>query len=664
MRTLLCIIAAICVLAGCSRKQPVDEDPRVQETLNRAGRNSAQLMEVLEHYADEPEKLAAARYLIANMPGHYGYAGAELDSVEMLLSPISKRKIEFALPPEQIQRWAKFNFFTLPRQDDQYYITADYLIANIDHAYDQWKNRKWNKNLPFEDFCELLLPYRIGDERISNWRKVYADLYGPRLESAYQGADALEATRILHDIIKNDGWRYNEDIQSPHRDAISLLDSRVGYNRDWCDLVTYAMRACGLPVAIDMLLETPGFGATHQWLVLRDNLTGRYLPFGFDNMELDRNHPAVVPRAKGKIYRYSFAPSPGRKEEIADIRSLPLRLNNLFVTDVSTDYFPADSVDVKVSLIKKINPMAAGKRELFDHVYLGMWVPDEWRPVDVGKIINDSTARFNNIEPGVLFAPLKLYENKFTTCGDAFYLTQYGELETLKPDSTAVEKVHLTRTFPLNIVSRQRHYNHIIGSKLLASPTPDFSQPSELLSIEDTLRGQRFIIPIEGEAANSRYLRYTRPTNYRISIGDVSVFDENGEKIPYRMLEKVELPFDGKFLSDSSVHTLFTAPEEMPWFTLELAAGGRKINRIEMIPRIDNFFLKNGHEYELAYLDGAKGWKSLGKQIAENEAVEFVVPANCLLKLMDLTDGTGGQAFIYRARRQFYSIDMLGLNGK
>lgn len=28
---------------------------------------------MLEHYADEPEKLAAARFLIENMPGHYSY---------------------------------------------------------------------------------------------------------------------------------------------------------------------------------------------------------------------------------------------------------------------------------------------------------------------------------------------------------------------------------------------------------------------------------------------------------------------------------------------------------------------------------------------------------------------------------------------------------------
>lgn len=41
-----------------------------------------------------------------------------------------------------------------------------------------WKTCPWLKELPFEDFCEYLLPYRVGDEPLTSmdethfWRKV------------------------------------------------------------------------------------------------------------------------------------------------------------------------------------------------------------------------------------------------------------------------------------------------------------------------------------------------------------------------------------------------------------------------------------------------------------------------------------------------------------
>ena len=51
---------------------------------------------------------------------------------------------------------------------DAHIITAEYLIDNIDCAFDNWQKRPWNRSLSFEDFCEYLLPYRIGMNRWKN----------------------------------------------------------------------------------------------------------------------------------------------------------------------------------------------------------------------------------------------------------------------------------------------------------------------------------------------------------------------------------------------------------------------------------------------------------------------------------------------------------------
>ena len=69
---LLYKIVALCLcmhLYACSESRY-----GISEALELAGDNRAELEQVLEHYSDDPEKLAAARFLIENMPGHYSYA--------------------------------------------------------------------------------------------------------------------------------------------------------------------------------------------------------------------------------------------------------------------------------------------------------------------------------------------------------------------------------------------------------------------------------------------------------------------------------------------------------------------------------------------------------------------------------------------------------------
>lgn len=75
MKKLLSFALTILLLAGCS------EDNRyLRDALKAAGENRTELEAVLEHYRtldNDPQKLEAAKYLIANMPGHYSYRNME-----------------------------------------------------------------------------------------------------------------------------------------------------------------------------------------------------------------------------------------------------------------------------------------------------------------------------------------------------------------------------------------------------------------------------------------------------------------------------------------------------------------------------------------------------------------------------------------------------------
>ena len=53
-----------------------EENRRLKEALSLAGDNRSELEKILAHYADDPEKSKAARFLVENMPGHSGVTTA------------------------------------------------------------------------------------------------------------------------------------------------------------------------------------------------------------------------------------------------------------------------------------------------------------------------------------------------------------------------------------------------------------------------------------------------------------------------------------------------------------------------------------------------------------------------------------------------------------
>lgn len=117
---------------------------------------------------------------------------AELRKAEKTMSIIIENK-------DDKMRRNSFDYHALNKIYDSKVITSEYLIENIDLAFQEWQKRPWNKSLSFDDFCDLILPYRIGNERLSDWRSLYNAYYGNLLDSIYTGSDVLEACKCVND---------------------------------------------------------------------------------------------------------------------------------------------------------------------------------------------------------------------------------------------------------------------------------------------------------------------------------------------------------------------------------------------------------------------------------------------------------------------------------
>ncbi len=537
MAALVAIMAAWMLSCGSEESY----SPEIAKALDRAARNRKELVEVLEHYEDEPEKLEAAKFLISNMHGHYSYQSTELDSLEMFLAQLTRKEVDFFFTPEQLKRWEKFSLINLPRKDDLRSVSAEMLIENIDLAFKQWKERPWNKDLSFDDFCELILPYTISDDQPVRWRRMYAEHYNHVLDSLYQGSDVLEAALVLLKHIESEKWIYNDQLITPHRTATNLFNNRVGFRRDWCDLLVYAMRSCGIPVTTDNILFSPDNNHSYQWIVVRDPITSEYYPV----------------------------------------------------------------------------------------VYLGLWIDGSWEIIDTGRRDGDRVT-FHDIEPGVIFVPVRHTTERFVPCGDAFYVTHDSKVKTLKanPDRL-VQKARLRRTRPF--------------------PNDNDTIFTDLLNIS---------LPRD---RHYRYLRMSAPKGKRFTIGELDIFDdkEMEHQRICQVIERFPSEFEPYYLQDGIATSRFTLPADRSFFTYDL--GSRPAAMASVSFYTDKNFITKGTDYEIYYLAADGNWTLLDKATARKTYIDMVVPGNALLLICKAGSELKGQAFIYKNGRQIYSYDLARL---
>ena len=127
--------------------------------------------EVLAYYSDTvPDKLKykAAKFLIENMDAHYALHNEGMDSFRLFMDSI------FRLPHGKLSYYDRMYDSVISLygdallQEPEYiydtsFVTADYLIENIDDAFRMW-NAKWGRKYSFEHFCNYVLAFSFASK--------------------------------------------------------------------------------------------------------------------------------------------------------------------------------------------------------------------------------------------------------------------------------------------------------------------------------------------------------------------------------------------------------------------------------------------------------------------------------------------------------------------
>lgn len=215
--------------------------------MSDAGDNAGEISRFLDRY--DGEKKEAASYLIRGMIGQYAVSGFGLDSIENLYHQLPRPNRSWQFDSVQLASGKRYEKILRRKTADLQTLTSDYLIRNFDDAWEQKEKCSWNRDLSLSDFCELLLPYRIGDEPLTEWRKAYRAAYDSLSDKIYSAPNAVAAAAIISKTLGE--IHYNNKLKTPHRPATGLLTAPVGFCREDCDRTVYALRAFGIPVTID-----------------------------------------------------------------------------------------------------------------------------------------------------------------------------------------------------------------------------------------------------------------------------------------------------------------------------------------------------------------------------------------------------------------------------
>ncbi|MDR1340222.1 MAG: transglutaminase-like domain-containing protein [Prevotellaceae bacterium] len=388
----------------------------MEAVLKQAGKNRRELEKVLKHYSREAAdslKLRAAEFLIVNMPGKYSeyYDAPWNDVATVCLRWTSSSDKQRVLDTYKIGEPVV--------QEDINCITSEYLINNIELAFKMWQERPWGKHIPFDAFCEEILPYRIGVEPLENWRgkalASFADLDSVLNKPA---TTSVEACSIVNSLLP----RFKIDNDFPPMNFSQSMASAKGTCADMATLAIFSMRALGIPVSYDFTPRWINISTGHSWNAVRDNM-GDHISFMGADTNPYEPHQGVSYRIclKGKVYRKTFAIQQNIQTE--DINIPPLLEDHKHIKDVSAEYVGCtDTVSVRLRY-PPVTPTG--------YVYLAFDQNYQLYPVAWAKDSED-TCRFPSVGRDAIYCPVYYADNRQTPAGDPFWLDHDGNM-TIPP---------------------------------------------------------------------------------------------------------------------------------------------------------------------------------------------------------------------------------------
>lgn len=631
----LCILILSILFSACSK-----DDSLLEQSLVLAGKNRVELEKVLHHYANEPEKLAASRFLIENMPEHYSYKGKEIINYyryakTLFLSKLTPKEQSDSLLHVSKRLFPNLNLDTI---SDVKIMKSDFLIKNIDMAFDEWKKRPWAKHLTFDEFCEWLLPYKAVElQEMDAWRDTLSTVFTQELNNMIHDDDTYETTINAANTVRNEllskihPFGVYSEKGYPFLSASTLPYFTYGTCKDYVTVAVLTYRSVGIPCIID---ETPFWGryrAGHNWYTILNN-RGEELTSEWDISSMPGGAFFIDKRIP-KVFRNTYAINHQRKKYLIESSfKFPF---NVCQQDITSDYF--NTSDLEITVNKDFKPVEK-------YVYIATFTgyKTDWSIVDYGELI-ENKAFFSNMGRNVLYITLGYNGEDLCPISNPFILHTDGQVEYVIPDHSQKRDVNIRRKYyqSKNVVTMR---NRILHGKIQGANLKDFSDSITIYEVKDVNIPDRVLID---RGNKFRYWRYLSPSGSYGNIAELKFYDKNDSIVNGTIISNIDdYSICSKVFDCDRLSFFDTNESDGNWVGID-AGKVIDITSVQIVPRSDDNDIRPGDTYELFFWSDENKWVSCGVQKAENNVLSYSgIPKGALIWVRDYTRGLDERPFL------------------
>lgn len=617
-------------------------------------RMNPELQRVLDHCSADEEKLRAAEFLIDNLPYHYGVVYTDMAPQNLAYELFGSGKYtQFESRDSVVRRYGYWGVKN-PNYRNDVFIDPDFLIDNIDWAFKVWREQPWGKNVSFEQFCEYVLPYRVGNEELYSWREKIYNQFQPIINALPNDSNKQQPTHIatvLLDTLLRAPFYFTEEISSEVRVGPRIVDTRGGSCLDLSDMLVYIYRALGVPCGMDIMPMRGNNNAPHYMNFIEDT-DGRSYYFSMFYWWHRLLECKVYGDVYGKMFRQTFSIN---KDMIEQMNYPSAELHPRFrypcFKDVTHLYATNKGWELKIPHERFLTSINKGEM-----LYLCMPSRQQWVPVGWGKLQNDTVAfpnchgetvycigRYNNEEKH-----LQMVTDPFWVERDSCCLTYFTPKKDTV-DVTLLSKFGMIGEFYLERMK---------GGVFLGSNNPMFFDADTLYQIEEA--PHRLCTQVTIHNTNQyKYLRYVGGRDSYCNVSEIAFYAVDSIDRPLKGI--VVGPEEARGGShgypnvfDGKTDTSYDYPHPTKgWVGLTLDKP-TQIGKIVYTPRNRDNFVRPGDTYELFAFEQGE-WNSLGIQVSTSDSLLYHgVPQNALLLLRNHSRGVAERLFEYKDGKQHY----------
>lgn len=318
-------------------------------------------------------------------------------------------------------------------EEDVRKVSEDYLLKHTERALDTWQKQPFNNHVEFNNFCNYILPYRAGNEKLSDYHKIIQETFLDALDKTPKLKSPKQAVSIINNELKK---RLVFDLRS-HADLISpsmpeVLKQGKGSCASLTQFTALTMRTAGLAVAIDECPVWAHRNSGHQWNAFLDS-NGEWVPFGGAETNPDEFQTINDSVKAPKIYRHTYSVQNDFGPPVEDFKNIPAVFHQKNRIDVTADY--VGTSDVTIALENNIE----GSNGI---LYLAVFNAEQWRIVSWARIKNGKATFPQMGNNHIIYLPVFYVNGKKIPASSPFLLSPNNK-KTINADHESKKDIEL-----------------------------------------------------------------------------------------------------------------------------------------------------------------------------------------------------------------------------